>query len=308
MSNKVTAAELAEKERKAQEAEAHRMEQEAANLAFRVEQQKRAAVIGQKLLAEVTGGMAAAYAVGECCWDYYCAELTRGTAGDTARFADATRHIKADIRARMTTDTDPNVSRYVGFVGLAKLWGADKLLQLPKSIAQEALPMITRDDTAPSLEYETDTPRGKETRVAFQWVPGCEVKGPELLQKVIDGQGTCAAMTLSQFTEARKAFCAAGRGRHNQKGTNKGGKGKGGKGGKAAAKAAAGKLAQGIAAIKAYAGAADVPANVRMKGLRAVIATVRELATELRASATAPADKGKGGKAAAGKGKGKAAA
>lgn len=297
----VTAAELAEKERKAQDAERDRMEREAQDAAFRVDQSKRAAVIGQKLLAEVTGGMTAAYDVGVACWEYVVPELYRGTAGDTARFTDCMRHLKTDIRARMTTDTDPNISRYLGYVGLGKLWGADKLLQLPKSIAQEALPMVTRDDTAPSLEYEADTARGKEKRVAFQWVPGCEVKGPELLQKVIDGQGTCAAMTLAQFTEARKAFCAAGRGRHNQKGTNKGGKGKAGKGGKAAAKKAAGKLAQCLAAIKAYATVAEVPVTVRLKGLRAVIGTVRELAAELKAAVAAPAAGKAKGTAKAGK-------
>lgn len=276
-----TAAEVAAQELAAQNAEQHKIEQEAADKAFRAEQGGRAVKIGQALLAESTGGMASAYAVGSACWDYVDAEVTRaGSNGKAERFTVAVRQLQADLAARMTTEVTPNISRYLGYVGLAKLWSADKLLQLPRSFAQNALPMITRDDTAPGLTWTEDTTKGKEQRFAYSWVPGCENSGPALLEKAIAGQGTCAALTLDGFVKLRAEFLKGGKGRHNQGGKNKG-KGKPGKGKGGAVKAAA-KLAECLKAIKAYAGMKEIPVATRRKGLAAAVATIRELRDALK--------------------------
>lgn len=287
-----TAESKAAKEKAAQLAEQHKLEQEAADKAFRAEQGGRAVRIGQALLAESTGGMVAAYAVGVECWEYVDAEVTRaGANGKAERFTSAVKQLQADLSARMTAEVTPNISRYLGYVGLAKLWGEDKVKQLPRSFAQNALPLITRDDTAPGLTWTEDTTHGKESRFAYSWVPGCEVKGPELMDKAIAGLGTCQAMTLDGFVTARAAFHKGGKGRHNQKGTNKGGKGKGGKA-LAAGKSAA-KLAECIKAIKAYATISQIPAATRLKGLAAAVATIRELRDAIKAAAV----KGKADKA-----------
>jgi hypothetical protein len=296
----------AEKEYLAQQAEAYKMEQEAAEAAFRVEQGKRAAGIGKALLSEAVGGMAAAYSVGLLCWEYVNAEVIRHTGGKPERFTDAVRQLQKDIAARMTCEGKPNISRYLGYVGLAKLWNVDKLLSIPRSFAQNALPMITRDDTAPGLEYVQETARGNQTDIAYSWVIGCEEKGPALLDKLAAGIDTCAALTVDQFNEQRKGFLkTGGKGRRNQGGKNAG-KGKGGKGGKfmTASKAAA-KLSQALAAIKSYAALVNIPAATRLKGLAAMVAAVRELrdgikeAAEKAAAGKGKAAKKKGGKAAA---------
>jgi hypothetical protein len=277
------AAERAATERKALEAEKAKAEQEAAETAYRAEQCKRAQGIATGILTESTGGTALTLSVGEGCWDYTNSDLLRGTPGDTGRFTASMRQLKKDIAVRLTTDTEPNISRYLGFAALAKLWNRDKLLTLPRSIVQDACTMVTRDDTAPGLEYINAKGQAES---AYHWVNGCEVKGMELLNRAADGVGTCKGLTLAEFTTARKEFCASGQGRHNQGGKNKAkGKGKA----KGAAKKAASKLAAALKAIKDYASVAAIPVPTRIKGLRAAMATVKELVIELRTAVAQPA-------------------
>lgn len=56
---------------------------------------------------------------------------------------------------------------------------------------------------------------------------------------------------------------------------------------------AAAKLAECLKAIKTYAGTAEIPASIRVKGLIAAVATIRELMGAFKAQLSDRADSGR---------------
>lgn len=281
----------------------HKAETEAADAAFRADQSKTGCKVAQLLLAESQGGTAAALAVGDASWEYVNAELIRANSGKLEVFTAAVGHLKADISARMVTDSAPNISRYLGYAALARLWDRSKLLQLPKSFLQEACPLVYRDESAPGLEYQTPGPRGMSTQLGYQWQNGVADKAVKLLDEAAAAVGTCNALTVDAFAAKRKAIWAVGQGRHNQTGK---GKGKGGKAaaekGKAAARKAAEKAAEKLLSlillnISSYA-ESDTDIGDRVKGLKAIRLRAKEAYDQLVTEAAAAA-KGKPQKAAA---------
>lgn len=193
----------------AKEAAAHVRAQKAADAEFAESQTARAVKLISALRAEESGAIAGALAVGDVCWDYFDAAFARAGNCQPATFTASAAELRALIRPALGKDADPNVSRYLKYAALARVWDRDKVLAIGVSIAQQAAKLIELDKTAPALAYKTPGRNGMESFLAFQFVPAWEKKARKLLEDTFTRSGTCDPITLATFTSKRDRFCKA---------------------------------------------------------------------------------------------------
>jgi hypothetical protein len=201
-----------------QAAEAHRLAQEEADRVFALSQVKLAADVADALGEESLGAMTDALAVGNAAWTYFNAGLLHETGSKANRFTACVKALKETLGGMVPNGRDINISRYLGYAALSRVWSAEKMVRLGRSIVDSALPLLARDDSAPALEYQADGTAGPVVTYAYSFVPEWKEESVKLLESAVAGAGTCKAMTLSEFLKAKKAFAQTAKGRGKAKG------------------------------------------------------------------------------------------